>query len=86
MIKKVIYLLCSFSLAAMIFGGSVLANTGEHNNNNGNNDVHNIGNDVNEDVTNLATGNNEDDDTDWGWIGLIGLAGLLGMRRRDNRD
>ncbi|KIL48225.1 WGxxGxxG family protein [Jeotgalibacillus soli] len=24
-----------------------------------------------------------DDDTDWGWIGLIGLAGLLGLRRKD---
>ena len=22
-----------------------------------------------------------DDDTDWGWIGLLGLAGLLGLRR-----
>jgi MYXO-CTERM domain-containing protein len=25
----------------------------------------------------------DDDDTDWGWIGLLGLAGLLGLRRRD---
>ena len=25
----------------------------------------------------------DDDNKDWGWIGLIGLAGLLGMRRRD---
>jgi MYXO-CTERM domain-containing protein len=25
-----------------------------------------------------------DDDTDWGWIGLLGLAGLLGLRRRDH--
>jgi len=25
-----------------------------------------------------------DDDTDWGWVGLLGLAGLLGLRRRDN--
>jgi MYXO-CTERM domain-containing protein len=24
-----------------------------------------------------------DDDTDWGWIGLLGLAGLLGLRRRE---
>lgn len=25
----------------------------------------------------------DDDDTDWGWIGLLGLAGLLGLRRRE---
>lgn len=30
------------------------------------------------------TGTNYDDnDTDWGWVGLLGLAGLLGLRRRD---
>jgi hypothetical protein len=29
-----------------------------------------------------------DNDTDWGWIGLLGLGGLLGLRRREvpNRD
>ncbi|MGP4060505.1 WGxxGxxG family protein [Halobacillus sp. H74] len=86
MIKKVIYLLCSFSLATMIFGGSVLANTGEDNHNNGNNDVVDMDNNINDDVRNVATGNNDDDDTDWGWVGLIGLAGLLGLRRRDTRD
>jgi MYXO-CTERM domain-containing protein len=32
-----------------------------------------------------ATGT-QDDDYDWGWIGLAGLLGLLGLRRRDNRD
>jgi len=25
-----------------------------------------------------------DNDRDWGWIGLLGLAGLLGLRRRDH--
>ena len=25
----------------------------------------------------------DDDNKDWGWIGLLGLAGLLGLRRRD---
>jgi hypothetical protein len=24
-----------------------------------------------------------DNDTDWGWIGLLGLGGLLGLRRRE---
>jgi hypothetical protein len=32
----------------------------------------------------VAATNDDDDDMDWGWLGLIGLAGLLG-RRRDNR-
>jgi MYXO-CTERM domain-containing protein len=27
---------------------------------------------------------NNDNDTDWGWVGLLGLAGLLGLRRRDH--
>ena len=26
---------------------------------------------------------NNDKDTDWGWVGLLGLVGLLGMRRRE---
>ena len=26
----------------------------------------------------------QDDDSDWGWIGLLGLAGLAGLRRRDD--
>lgn len=25
----------------------------------------------------------DDNDTDWGWIGLLGLAGLLGLKRRE---
>ena len=29
-----------------------------------------------------ATPVEDDDDMDWGWIGLIGLAGLLGLRKR----
>jgi MYXO-CTERM domain-containing protein len=28
----------------------------------------------------------EDDDMDWGWIGLLGLAGLLGLRGRERYD
>jgi hypothetical protein len=27
----------------------------------------------------------QDNDRDWGWIGLAGLLGLLGLRGRDNR-
>jgi MYXO-CTERM domain-containing protein len=27
-----------------------------------------------------------DNDRDWGWLGLLGLAGLLGLRRRDHTE
>ena len=37
-------------------------------------------------VTAPQTGMADDDDTDWGWVGLLGLAGLLGLRRRDHVD
>lgn len=29
--------------------------------------------------------NDDDNDMDWGWVGLIGLAGLLGLRRNDRK-
>jgi MYXO-CTERM domain-containing protein len=25
----------------------------------------------------------DDNDTDWGWLGLLGLAGLMGLKRRE---
>ena len=28
----------------------------------------------------------DDEEQNWGWIGLLGLAGLLGLRRRDHDD
>ncbi|WP_108022044.1 WGxxGxxG family protein [Melghirimyces profundicolus] len=28
----------------------------------------------------------DEDDNDWGWVGLAGLLGLLGLRRRDDRN
>lgn len=28
----------------------------------------------------------EQNDTDWGWIGVVGLAGLAGLFRRRDRD
>lgn len=28
----------------------------------------------------------QDDDFDWGWIGLLGLIGLAGLMRRDRVD
>jgi len=57
-------------------------------NTNGNNAADNNDNLTDTNMTRdvAATNNNEnDDDMDWGWLGLIGLAGLLGRRRRDDR-
>jgi MYXO-CTERM domain-containing protein len=31
-----------------------------------------------------GTADTEDDDFDWGWVGLLGLIGLAGLRRHDN--
>jgi MYXO-CTERM domain-containing protein len=28
----------------------------------------------------------DDNDTDWGWLGLLGLIGLVGLRRRGDHD
>jgi len=36
--------------------------------------------------TGYAQTTQDDDGTDWGWLGLLGLAGLLGLRRRDHVD
>ncbi|MEK3779801.1 WGxxGxxG family protein [Paenibacillus sp. FSL R5-0810] len=70
-------------LASFLAGLSlllVLAVPAFANNNNMNtNDVN--ANNVN---TNSYNANaTRDNDTDWGWLGLIGLAGLAGLRRRN---
>ena len=44
---------------------------------NGNDDT------INEDAAVAAT--DDDDDMEWGWIGLLGLVGLMGLKRRDDR-
>ena len=28
----------------------------------------------------------DDNEAEWGWVGLLGLAGLLGLRRRETAD
>lgn len=37
-------------------------------------------------TTTMSDDTRDDDDTDWGWIGLLGLAGLLGLRGRREPD
>ena len=43
---------------------------------------------TNDDVArrNQSAGMNENEERNWGWVGLLGLAGLLGLRRRDPYD
>lgn len=33
--------------------------------------------------TDTTTVTDRDDDSNWGWLGLLGLAGLLGLKRSD---
>ncbi|KSU84435.1 hypothetical protein GA0061096_0523 [Fictibacillus enclensis] len=35
---------------------------------------------------NVSTANNNDDDTNWEWLGLLGLVGLFGLKRRDREE
>lgn len=71
--KNAMLMIFSFIFAVMVSGVNVHA----ENNNNGRDD--NIG------TRNVNTGTAaaEDDNMDFGWVGLLGLAGLLGLRRKD---
>ncbi|KAF6631787.1 WGxxGxxG family protein [Paenibacillus sp. LX16] len=33
--------------------------------------------------TQMLTTNNDDDNDNWGWLGLLGLIGLAGLKRRE---
>jgi MYXO-CTERM domain-containing protein len=78
--KKLLYSSCALFITAMLFGNS----TGY-----AQNPIKDLYNNTNSKVTHMAqdVDNNagDDDDTDWGWIGLLGLVGLLGLRKRDNK-
>jgi MYXO-CTERM domain-containing protein len=62
----------------------------------GTNGTNNYGNSYGNNLTGLGTNNGsslnannyrakatDDNDFDWGWLGLLGLGGLLGLRSRD---
>jgi len=37
-------------------------------------------------ATTTSTDMDDDDGTDWGWVGLLGLIGLYGLKGKNNRD
>ena len=73
MLKKVIVLIFTLAFTFTVICSTDVAyaadTTGDNNNENATADI----------------ANDDDDDMEWGWIGLLGLAGLMGMKRRDDR-
>ncbi|SFA41442.1 MYXO-CTERM domain-containing protein [Parageobacillus thermantarcticus] len=81
MLQKILHSFCALLVTAMLFGIAAYAQNNNMDVNNNTNKITNMA--QNGDV---ADNNDDDNDTDWGWIGLLGLAGLLGLRRNDRKD
>lgn len=71
--------ICMSFLAAMSIACMLVVPVSAENNNRNANDMN--ANNVNARSYNTNAATN-DNDIDWGWLGLIGLAGLAGLRRR----
>ncbi|MDR0140197.1 WGxxGxxG family protein [Metabacillus idriensis] len=71
--KNISMVFCTMFLAVMVSGLNVQAEN-NYNDRDDNISTRNV---------NTETAAAADDDTDFGWIGLLGLAGLLGLRRKD---
>lgn len=71
--------ICMSFLAAMSIAFMLVVPVSAENNNMNANDMNTNNVNARSYNTNAAT---NDNDTDWGWLGLIGLAGLAGLRRR----
>ena len=72
MLKKLFALIFTLAFTFTVIGTATYAAD-----TNGNDDT------INEDAAVAAT--DDDDDMEWGWIGLLGLVGLMGLKRRDDR-
>jgi MYXO-CTERM domain-containing protein len=75
MLKKLLYSFSVLTLTVMLSGLGVNAQSNQ---------------DDNRTITEMAQNNNvagadDDDDMEWGWLGLLGLLGLAGLRRRDDK-
>jgi MYXO-CTERM domain-containing protein len=77
--KKKLSLITCTALIAMTLGTSVFAD----NNNRNNVDRVNYNDNLNTRNVSTTADINNDNDTNWEWIGLLGLVGLLGLRRRE---
>ncbi|OLN21122.1 hypothetical protein BTO30_16675 [Domibacillus antri] len=79
MLKKLLYYISVLTLTVMLSGLGVSAQSNRE---------------YNHSITEAAAQNNnvadnvagaDDDDMEWGWLGLLGLLGLFGLRRRDEK-
>lgn len=70
------------SLTLLAFAGTAAAQNNDNNNGNANRSADTR----NDDRREARTANRDDDNTDWGWLGLLGLAGLLGLMPRKKKE
>ncbi|MEN1937013.1 WGxxGxxG family protein [Paenibacillus sp. 102] len=94
MTKKLSSILGALVVAIMVFGTNVHAeydgnNVDRVNNNNittrvTDDNMNRVNNDIRTRNVNTTNDlNNDRDNNNWAWLGLLGLAGLFGLRRRE---
>ncbi|MDM5189369.1 WGxxGxxG family protein [Bacillus sp. DX4.1] len=92
--KKMSSILGALLLTIMVFGTSVHAEYDGNNMNRVNNDdittrandnnMNRVNNDTRTQNVNTTNDlNNDRDNNNWAWLGLLGLAGLFGLRRKE---
>ena len=70
------------SLTLLAGAGAAVAQNNDNNNGNANRAAETR----NDDRRETRTADRREDDTDWGWLGLLGLAGLLGLMPRKKKE